>query len=53
MFKLISYCHITKIIVNDYDFNFKPKILITDYDFNFKPKILITNYDFDDIIMKY
>ena len=55
IFKLVFYYHITKIVVNEYDFRLKVKTMVNDYgvrfyetivtyhDFNFKLKTVITN----------
>ena len=38
-----------KIVVDNYDFNFKLKTVVVDYGFNFKKyKTVVTNYCFDE-----
>ena len=55
MNKLVTSCHIIKIVVTNYSYKLNVKIMVDDYDFktlvinhgfNFKFKIIITNYDF-------
>ena len=48
----MSRYHVTKIIINDYDFKFFKlvKIIVTNYSFKLKVKIIVGHYGFNQLI---
>ena len=45
MNKLVTSCHITKIVVTNYSYKLNVKIMVDDYDF----KTLVINYGMQEI----